>query len=128
MPQLEVYPPFATPTYTAEGVITKGMALVEGTADGQAKAPGGADVGLFVGFAMHDAASGEQVQVAGPGCRARAISDGTVTRGAQCSIAGTSGKLKAVTTADTYVVAQANTAGAVDGDTVWVTVMQVNNT
>lgn len=128
MPQLEKYPAHAVNTYTAEGTITKGMALVEGTADGQAKAPGGADVGAFVGFAMHDAASGEQVQVAGPGCYARAISDGTVTRGAQCAIQGTSGKLKAVTTADTYVVAQACTAGAVDGDTVFVLVVNVNNT
>lgn len=128
MPQFEKYPAHAVNTYTAEGAITQGMALVEGTADGQAKAPGAADAGSFVGFAMHAAASGEQVQVAGPGCYARAISDGTVTRGAQCAIAGTTGKLKAVTTADTYVVAQACTAGAVDGDTVWVLVLNVNNT
>lgn len=128
MPQFEKYPAHAVNTYTAEGTITAGMALVEGTADGQAKAPGAADVGSFVGFAMHAAANNEQVQVAGPGCYARAISDGTVTRGAQCAIQGTTGKLKAVTTADTYVVAQACTAGAVDGDTVFVLVLNVNNT
>lgn len=128
MPQFESYPAHCVHTYTAEGAITARAALVEGTADGQAKLPGGADVAGFVGFAMHAAESGEQVQVAGPGCYAQAISDGSVTRGAHCSIEGTTGKIKAVTTADTFHVAKANTAGAVDGNVVWVRVEDVNNT
>ncbi len=128
MPVHENYPAHAVFRRVAEGAVTLGAALVEGTSDGQCKLPGGADAGAFLGFAMHGAASGEEVQIAGPGCYARAISDSTVTRGASCSIHGTAGKIKAVTTADTHIVAQAMSAGAVDGDTVWVRVLNVNNT
>ncbi len=128
MPVHENYPAHAVFRRVAEASITQWAAVVEGTSDGQCNMPGGADVGLFLGFAMNGASAGEEVQIAGPGCYSRALSDGTVTRGAQCSIAGTSGKIKAVTTADTYVVASARSAGAVDGNHVWVRVLEVNNT
>lgn len=128
MPVHEVYPTHAVFRRKADGAITQWAAVVEGTNDGECKLPGAADAGSFLGFAMNAAADDEEVQIAGPGCYSRAISDGTVTRGAQCSIQGTTGKLKAITTADTYVVASARSAGSVDGDIVFVRVLDVNNT
>lgn len=127
MPQIEKYPAHAVDTYTAEGAITQWACVTIGTADPQVKLPTAADLG-GLGFAMAAAATTEQVQIAGPGCCSRAIASAAIAAGDYLAIAGTTGKVKTVTTADTFIVGRALTAAAADGDTVWVRVMDVNNT
>jgi len=112
--------PMLIKTYTAEVAITKYMAVIEGTSDGQANDPGAAnDVAL--GIALHAAAAGEPVDVClfGP---CLAVADGAFSRGALLAISSTTGKVDAitigVTTADQRVIGKAlQTAGA-DGDLV----------
>lgn len=126
MPQFERY---ENPLpYTAEGTVTQFMVVVKGTAHTQAKAPSAADVGGILGVARHAAADGEQLTVDGPGSYVRCIASAAITAGADVAIAGTTGKVKSVTTADTYIVGQAQTDAAADGDHVWVRVAPVNNT
>jgi hypothetical protein len=126
MPQFERY---ENPLpYTAEGVITQFMVVTKGTAHNQAIAPSGADVGGILGVARHAAADGEFLTVDGPGSYVRCIASAAITAGASVAIAGTTGKVKSVTTADTNIVGVAQTDAADDGDQIFVYVNPVNNT
>lgn len=113
----ENYPEHCIIRRTAEAAITAFTTVVEGTDDGECNVPGAADAGGVLGIAMHDAEAGEEVQIAGPGCRAKALVSGAVTRGLWLSIAGTSGKLKNATlTADIEVVGKCMHTTTADGD------------
>jgi hypothetical protein len=114
----EKYPADCVITRTAEVAITAAfVVVVEGTADGQCNLPGGADVGGVLGVALHTAAIGDQVKIAGPGCYSRVLSSGTLTRGAWVSIHGTTGKVKnATVTADVEVVGKCMHTTTTDAD------------
>jgi predicted RecA/RadA family phage recombinase len=80
---------------TAEGDITKGMALVFGTAETQAKAPGAANA-VFFGAAAHDAASGERVEVILDGI-VEMICSAAINAGQLVAIGNTDGEVAPVT-------------------------------
>lgn len=108
--------------YTAENAVTQFAVVVEGTADGEVDLPGGADVGAIVGVAQHAAAAGARVNVAEPGSFTRAIASGSISRGANVSIAGVSGAVKTAapsTGANTFIVGQAK-SDASDGEQVFI--------
>lgn len=109
--------------YTAEGAVTQFAVVVEGTDDGEVDMPGGADVGAIVGVAQHAAAAGERVNVAEPGSFTRAIASAAIARGANVSITGTNGKVKTAAPssgANTFIVGQAKSAAAADGDHIFI--------
>ena len=113
----------STYRYTAEGAVTQFAVLVEGTADKQAKLPGGADAAGFIGVAMHAAADGEEVTVAEPGSFVRCIAGAAISRGAALSIAGATGKVKTAAPssgANTFIIGHAKSTVTTDGDTVFV--------
>lgn len=113
-------------SYYAEGAISAFTVVVEGTADGQAKAPGGADVGGIVGIALHDAADGERVKVARPGDCAPVKAGAAIARGALVSIHGTTGKVKTAAPAggaNAHIVGQTQNAAAADNDIVYCLIM-----
>jgi hypothetical protein len=113
----ENYPEHCIIRRIAAAAITAHAAVVEGSTDGECDMPGGADVGGILGIAMHAAEEGEEVQIAGPGCRAKALVSGAVTRGLWLSIAGASGKLKNATlTADIEVLGKCQHTTTTDGD------------
>lgn len=113
----EKYPPYAQLVRVAEAQITAFSVVVEGTADGQCNMPGGADVGGVLGVALHDAAPGEDVHIAGPGSYAKVRANGAIARGAHVSIAGTSGKVKSMTlAANSEVVGQCRHTTTSDND------------
>lgn len=86
-------------TYTAESAVTKYAVLIGGTADGQAKLPGAANV-TPLGVAKNAAADTESVEVVmfGP---AICIASGAITKGALVAIAGTTGKVASITVGQT---------------------------
>lgn len=113
-------------SYYAEGAISAFTVVVEGTADGQVKAPGDADAGAIVGIALHDAAAGERVKVARPGDSAPVKAGAAIARGALVSIHGTTGKVKTAAPAagaNAFVVGQAQNAAAADGDIIYCLIM-----
>jgi hypothetical protein len=85
--------------FIAEGAITRGMALMEGTAYGQAKCTTGANVKI-IGFALNDAADGQEVAVhpvTNGSAKCKGIASGSITRGLVVMAHGSTGKLKVLT-------------------------------
>ena len=81
--------------FIAEGALTKGMAVMVGTAYPQVKVTSGANV-LVIGFAINDAASGQEVAifpVNGAG-KCKAIAGASVTRGVFVMAEGNDGRVK----------------------------------
>lgn len=126
MPQIERY---SNPlSFTAEAAITGKRVVVHGTTDGQCNMPGGADVAGMIGVARASQATvGGAVVVDGPGSYVQVQASGAVTRGASLAIDGTSGKVKAVTTADTHIVGYSVSDCTTDGDVIWMLVWPTNN-
>lgn len=113
----EKYPEHCILRRNAQVAITAFTVVVEGTADGDCTYAGAADAGGVLGIAMHGADIGEEVQIAGPGCTAKAVAAGVTTRGLWLSIEGTDGHLKNATlTADIEVVGKCMHTTTTDGD------------
>lgn len=88
------------------------VAVVEGTADGQAKLPAGADAGAFIGITKYlgSTTAGDPIEIVTDGCVDVLVkAAGTaIVRGDYLSIHGTSGYLKKSALTNTgNVVAQA---------------------
>lgn len=102
----------------AEGAgILFGLAVIDGTAYPQAKLPTAAGQ-RGLGFALHDAAAGAQLDVQTDGI-AIGIASAAIAAGAYVEIAGASGKVRAITagvTTATHIMGRAKTAAAADGD------------
>lgn len=124
MSQRENYPADCMTTRTAEAIIGANLVVVEGTSDQQCNLPGGAGAGRILGISRHAVAVGEQLEIAGPGCHARVVAAGAITKGDWVKIAGTSGKVTSTTPAseDTEVVGQAQTTVTTDGDIIFIRV------
>lgn len=119
----EKYPADCVITRNAQVAITSAfVVVVEGTADGDCTLPSAADVGGILGVALHTAAIGEQVKIAGPGCYSKVLSSGVLTRGGWVAIHGTTGKVKNIvtTTTDTEVVGKCMHTTATDADYSWI--------
>lgn len=112
-------------SFRAENAVTKYAAVIAGTAGDQVDMPGAAN-DEPVGLTTEAADAGASVEVVFHGV-AVGIASAAIARGAMVAIAGTSGKLVAITpgttTADARVVGRAMVAAAADGDqiTVWLT-------
>jgi hypothetical protein len=81
--------------YVAEGALTRGMAVMIGTARNQVKVTTGANVAI-VGFAINDAADGQEVAifpVNGAG-KCKAIAGASFSRGDKLVVEGSDGRLK----------------------------------
>lgn len=105
-------------SYEAEAAVTKYRAVIQGTSDDQVDMPSAAN-DQAVGIAYTAAALGARCDVVIKGtCPGTASA--AIARGSLVAIAGTSGKLVAITpgttTADLRVVGKALTAAAADGD------------
>ncbi len=105
-------------SFKAESAITKKLAVIAGTAADEVDMPSAAN-DQAVGIATETVSQSADVEVitSGP---ADAIAGGAIARGALVGIAGTSGKLAAITvgatTGDQRVVGKAMTAAAADND------------
>lgn len=110
-------------TYLQEvASIGANLAVVEGTADGQCKLPGGASAANFIGITRYagSATAGDPIEVVTDGC-CDAVVDATtdIARGDWLEIAGTSGKLaKSAMTNGKQIVARALEAATADGDVI----------
>lgn|SRR5574343_30251 len=115
---MRIVNPLLIKTFTAEATITKYMVVVEGTADGQANAPSGANV-QSLGIAMHAAAAGDSVDVVLFGAYI-GVANGAIARGAHVAISGTDGRLASITigstTASLRLVGKALSAASSAGD------------
>lgn len=92
-------------TYTSEGgAIAAALIVVRGTAHTQVKLPTGQGV-ISMGVTLNatTAAAQEQIIEFTPGAKVRVKVAGTVTAGAECTPAGTSGKGEAAASGD-YVL------------------------
>src|SRR5689334_10122814 len=79
-------------TRKAEVALVAFIAVVEGTAAGQANLPAAQNAAGFCGFTADKAAIGESVSVVRGRCRATAA--GAITRGDWVRIAGNTGKIE----------------------------------
>ncbi len=102
-------------TYRAQVAVTRGVAVIQGTADDQANLPGGANV-WPLGIVEEDQATvGGAVAVITHG-ECIAIAGGAVNAGDKVEITGASGKLTTTTTDKHNVVGIARSSAAGDGD------------
>lgn len=114
-------------SYTAEGAITRGMAVIPGTAENQVKPPGAVATGNLqvVGIALEDAADGAPVPVCVRG-ECVGIAGAAITHGAILKTTAATGKVVSTTTDNDGVFAQAVSDAAADGDEVLVRVLGPN--
>jgi len=105
-------------SYVAEGgTLTRGMAVIPGTAQNQVKAPGAVATGNLkvIGIVAEEAAAGAPVQVVvGGECVAIAVA--AVTHGDILKTVAAAGKVEPTTTDNDGVFAQAVSDAAADGD------------
>jgi hypothetical protein len=102
--------------FIAEGALTRGMAVMAGTAYPQVKVTTGANVQI-IGFVLNDAASGQEVAVhpvTDGSAKCKAIAGANVTRGSAVMAEGNDGRLKDLVIAATiqYGVGIALEAGS----------------
>jgi hypothetical protein len=104
--------------FDAQVAITKGQAVIWGTAEDDVTLPAAAN-DTPVGIALNDAGEEVDVCMMGP---CDAIAGGAITRGAVLGIGGTNGRVVAVTpgvtTADTHIIGTALETVGADGNTV----------
>lgn len=113
-----------TRTYTAEGALTRGMAVIPGTAQNQVKPAAAVSTGNLkvVGIVAEDAADGAPVRIVVRGeCVAIAVA--AVTHGDILKTVGTASKVEPTTTDNDGVFAVAVSDAAADGDEAIVRVM-----
>lgn len=108
-----------TETFIAEGAVTFGCGCLFGTADNQAKLPGGGDAGAenIAGIALYDADSGDPVELLREGDVMVLVNANSVNiaRGDKLKIVATTGRfVKAATDGDYYFL-EANQAATTDG-------------
>ena len=108
-------------TYRAEVALTRGQAVIQGTADDQVKLPGAANVPC-IGIVEEDAAAGAPVSVI-VGGEAVAIAGAAIAAGAYVQTAGASGKVIATAAAGQNFLGRAVHAAAADADEVVLQVM-----
>lgn len=103
-------------TFRAEGgALTKGTAIMAGTADDQVKAPTGAGVRCEGVVEESVDAADKAVKVVRTG-ECIAIAGGVVNRQDFVKIGGTNGRLVATTTANDELAGRAVSSAAADGD------------
>jgi hypothetical protein len=114
-------------TYIAEGTITRGMAVIPGTAENQVKPPGSVATGnlLVIGIAAENAASGDPVRVVTRG-EVTAIAKTAITHGSLLKTVGADGRVEPTTTDNDGVFAQAVSDAAGDTDEVTIRVLGPN--
>lgn len=108
-------------TYIAEVAITRGQAVIQGTADNQVKLPGAANV-VCLGYAEEDAAIGMPVAII-TGGEAIGIASGVIAAGVYVKVSGVTGKLIGGLAAGENIVGRTVHAAAADGDEVVVKVV-----
>jgi hypothetical protein len=89
--------------FIAEGALTRGMAVMAGTAYPQVKVTSGANVKI-VGYCVNDAADGQEVAVhpvTDGSAKVKAIAGATIARGAMLMAEGADGRLKTLAAAAT---------------------------
>ena len=112
-------------SYVAEGgTLTRGMAVIPGTAENQVKAPGAVATGNLqvIGIVAEEAAAGAPVKVVTRG-ECVAIAKAAITHGDILKAAGADGKVELTTTDNDGVFAQAVSDAAADGDEVVIRVI-----
>jgi hypothetical protein len=104
-------------TYRAEGAITRGMAVIPGTAEDQVKAPANVATGNLkvVGIAAEAAASGEPVRIVTQG-EVEALAGAAVAHGDILKTVDVDGACEPTTTDNDGVFAQAVSDADADGD------------
>jgi len=104
-------------SYVAEGVITRGMAVIPGTAQNQVKPPASVATGNLkvMGIAAEDAASGALVRIVEHG-ECVAIVVAAVVHGDALKTVAAAGKVEPTTTDNDGIFAHAISDGATDGD------------
>jgi hypothetical protein len=103
-------------TYRGQGgALTRGTAIMAGTADDQVKAPTGAGVRCEGIVEETTLAAGDPVRVVRTG-ECIAIAGGVVARGDFVKIGGTNGRQVTTTTANDELVGRAVSSAAADGD------------
>ncbi len=89
--------------FIAEGALTRGMAVMAGTAYPQVKVTTGANVQI-IGYCINDAATGQEVAVhpvTDGSAKAKAIAGATIARGDALMVEGNDGRLKAMAASST---------------------------
>lgn len=112
-------------SYVAEGgTLTRGMAVIPGTAENQVKAPGAVATGNLqvIGIVAEDAAAGAPVRVITHG-ECVAIAGAAITHGAILATVAATGKVVATSTDNDGVFAQAVSDAGADGDDVVIRVL-----
>ena len=105
------------------------VAVVEGTADGQANLPGGASAAAFLGITKYagSATAGDPIEVITAGCCDALVKAGTtdIARGDWLEIHGTTGMLaKSAMTNGKQIVARALQAATEDDEIIAVRICQ----
>lgn len=111
-------------TYTAEGALTRGMAVIQGTAEHQVKPPGSVATGNLrvIGIAAEAAADKAPVKVVTWG-EVEAVAGGAVAAGDILKTEAATGKVTATTTDNDGVFAQAVSGADADTDALIVRVL-----
>lgn len=103
-------------TYRGEGgALTRGTAVIIGTADDQVKAPSAAGDKPHGVVAESTTAAGQPVKVVTHG-EVIAIAGGAIAKGDSVKIGGTNGRLVATTTDNDWIVGIARSSADADGD------------
>jgi hypothetical protein len=108
-------PPRTRRTYRAEVAVTRGVAVIQGTADDQAKLPAGGNVWALGIVEEDQATAGGPVSVVTDG-ECIGIAAAAINAGDKVEIAANTGKLQATTTDKHNVVGIARSSAAGDGD------------
>lgn len=109
-------------TKKLEAAIGPHLVVVEGAAAGGAALPAGAD-GNFMGVTLEDGAINEYRPIAVDCGIVRITASAAISRGAEVSVAGASGKIKAAAPGagiNSFIVGIAQDAAAADGDIIGV--------